>query len=364
MPSLGPRLGHIRWVRTALAAVQGRALTIYLWSFPAFWISAALLTRYGSSPQSNAEAITQQTVVAVALIMVPVILLGWLEDLAIGRSPRLNPFATRPDQAEHSAASHTSAAGMAFDGGRRGGRDSGHRSGISRPIPRRSFLGPVQQYRRHLNPAPGAKPPTTASLARVVAGYWQSWGGPSLKLRDVPPAYNLVFAAFAVGDATGKINFSQTVQSKSSFIKDVEALNKADRPVLLSVGGWDDGGLKITTDGQRRAFVNSASKIIDTYHFAGIDWDLEHGIDPVQVAQATRDLKSSLRPRFHRDDGAVAGTRNEKLSSSNWQRASPMSWIWPARSSTTTARWIRTGSLIERWPGDALSVRTRSPWAS
>ena len=235
---------------------------------------------------------------------------------------------------------------------------------FSRPIPRRSFPGPVQQYRRHLNPAPGAKPPTAASLARVVAGYWQSWGGPSLKLRDVPPAYNLVFAAFAVGDATGKINFSQTVQSKSSFIKDVEALNKADRPVLLSVGGWDDGGLKITTDGQRRAFVNSASKIIDSYHFAGIDWDLEHGIDPVQVAQATRDLKSRYGRDFIVTMAPLLEPATRDSSSSSWQHASPTSWIWPARSSTTTARWIRPGSLIERWPGDALSVRTRSPWAS
>ena len=102
-------------------------------------------------------------------------------------------------------------------------------------------------------PGTGGEAADSRLPPRVVAGYWQSWGGPSLKLRDVPPAYNLVFAAFAVGDATGKINFSQTVQSKSSFIKDVEALNKADRPVLLSVGGWDDGGLKITTDGQRRS---------------------------------------------------------------------------------------------------------------
>jgi hypothetical protein len=30
--------------------------------------------------------------------MVAVLLLGWLEDLAIGRSPRLNPFATRQDR--------------------------------------------------------------------------------------------------------------------------------------------------------------------------------------------------------------------------------------------------------------------------
>jgi chitinase len=288
-----PRLA---WVRTALAAVQGRSLTIYLWSFPAFWISAALLTRYASSPRSDAWAVTQQVLPALALIMVPVLLLGWLEDLAIGRSPRFNPFATRPDRPN----------------------DEPRRrpvllvwpamvAGAAVAILVTALVFPADSallISRARTAVPAAPQPGTGGEAaadrlppRVVAGYWQSWGGAALKLHDVPPAYNLVFAAFAVGDVTGKVNFSQTVQSKSSFIKDVEALNKADRPVILSVGGWDDGGLQITTDGQRRAFVNSASKIIDTYHFAGIDWDLEHGIDPVQVAQATRDLKS----RYGRD---------------------------------------------------------------
>ncbi len=289
----GPRS---EWVRTTLAAVQGRALTIYLWSFPAFWISAALLTRYGSRPQSNAEAITQQTVVAFALIMVPVILIGWLEDLAIGRRPRLNPFTTRPDRPN--IQQRRAPALLAWPPMMAGAAVAILVTALVFPADSAPLIS------RARTAVPAAPQPGTGGEAadsrlppRVVAGYWQSWGGPSLKLRDVPPAYNLVFAAFAVGDATGKINFSQTVQSKSSFIKDVAALNKADRPVLLSVGGWDDGGLKITTDGQRRAFVNSASKIIDSYHFAGIDWDLEHGIDPVQVAQATRDLKA----RYGRD---------------------------------------------------------------
>ena len=52
-PNGGPRSS---WVRTALAGVQDRALTIFLWSFPAFSIAAALLARYGFSPQSNAAA--------------------------------------------------------------------------------------------------------------------------------------------------------------------------------------------------------------------------------------------------------------------------------------------------------------------
>jgi chitinase len=292
-PNTPPRSAR---VRTALAGVQSRALTIFLWSFPAFAISAALLARYGFSPRSNAASITQRTVVALGLIIVVVLLLGWLEDLAIGRSPRLNPFAGRPDRPiEHqrrrsallvwpsmmaSAAVAILVTALIFPAD-------------SAPL--------VSRPRTAVPAAPrsdaGAEATDGRLPRRVVAGYWQGWGGPSLRLRNVPPAYNVVFAAFAIGDATGKITFSQSVQSKSSFIADVDALNKANRPVLLSIGGWDDGGLKITTDGQRRALVNSASKIIDTYHFQGIDWDLEHGIDPIQVAQATRDLKS----RYGRD---------------------------------------------------------------
>jgi chitinase len=288
---------HSAWIRTALAAVQGRALTIYLWSFPAFWISAALLTRYASIPRSNAEAITQQVVVALALILVPVLLLGWLEDLAIGRSPRLNPFATSTDRLNDDRRRRPAL--LVWPSMVAGAAVAVLATALVFPADSAPLIS------RARTAVPAAPQPGTGSEGandrlprRVVAGYWQSWGGPSVRLRNVPPAYNLVFAAFAVGDTTGKVNFSQTVQSKSSFIADVEALNKAKRPVLLSVGGWDDGGLKITTDGQRRAFVNSASKIIDTYHFAGIDWDLEHGIDPVQVAQATRDLKSRYGEDF------------------------------------------------------------------
>ena len=283
------------WVRTALAGVQDRALTIFLWSFPAFSIAAALLVRYGLSPQSNAAAIAQRTVVAVGLIMVVILLLGWLEDLAIGRRPRLNPFANRADRPqEHQRRRSALLAWPSM------------MAGAAVAILVTALVFPADSAPLVSRTAVPAAPRSDAGdeaaesrlPRRVVVGYWQGWGGPSLRLRDVPPAYNVVLAAFAIGDATGKISFSQSVQSKSSFISDVDALNKAHRPVLFSVGGWDDGGLKITTDGQRRAFVNSASKIIDTYHFRGIDWDLEHGIDPVQVAQATRDLKSRYGQDF------------------------------------------------------------------
>jgi chitinase len=284
-------------VRSALAGVQGRALTIFLWSFPAYSISAALLARDGSTLSSNAASITQQIFLALGLIMVAVLLLGWLEDLAIGRSPRLNPFATRPDKPNERQ--RRKSVLLAWPSMVAGAAVAILVTALVFP----ADSAPLISRARTAVPA-APQPHSGGDTAddrlprRVVAGYWQTWGGPSLKLRDVPTAYNLVLAAFAIGDATGKVSFSQTVQSKSSFLKDVETLNRADRPVLLSVGGWDDGGLKITTDGQRRAFVNSASKIIDTYHFRGIDWDLEHGINPVQVAQATRDLKNRFGEDF------------------------------------------------------------------
>jgi chitinase len=292
-PDAGP---NPSWVRAALAAAQGRALTIFLWSFPAFSISAALLARDGSSPSSNAAAITQQILMALSLIVVAVLLLGWLEDLAIGRSPRLNPFTTRPDRSEEPLRRRSAL--LAWPAMVAGAAVAILVTALIFPADSTPLISQARTA------VPAGTQPNSGNEAgdsrlppRIVAGYWQTWGGPSLRLRDVPPAYNVIFAAFAIGDPGGKVTFSQTVQSETSFIADVDALNRAQRPVLLSIGGWDDGGLKITTDGQRRAFVNSVSKIIDTYHFRGIDWDLEHGIDPVQVAQATRDLKS----RYGRD---------------------------------------------------------------
>lgn len=133
---------------------------------------------------------------------------------------------------------------------------------------------------------------------RVVAGYWQAWGHPSVRLRDVPRDYDLVMVSFATGDSDGTLRFSQSVQSPASFAADMRALRATDRRVLLSVGGWRDGGLEIRSAAQLRVFLRSVSAIIDAHHFQGLDWDLEHGIDPARVAEATRWLKARYGPDF------------------------------------------------------------------
>ncbi|HEX5524734.1 MAG TPA: glycosyl hydrolase family 18 protein, partial [Pedococcus sp.] len=153
-------------------------------------------------------------------------------------------------------------------------------------------------------PAPSATATARATAGssvlprRVVAGYWQAWGHPSVRLRDVPRDYDLVMVSFATGDSDGTLRFSQSVQSPASFAADVRALRATDRRVLLSVGGWRDGGLEIRSAAQLRVFLRSVSAIIDAHHFQGLDWDLEHGIDPARVAQATRWLKARYGPDF------------------------------------------------------------------
>ena len=146
--------------------------------------------------------------------------------------------------------------------------------------------------------ASGREASASSLPARNVVGYWQGWGAPNVPLRDVPRQFNIVMAAFAVGDATGRVRFTQTVQSRASFVADVDALSRAGRRVVLSVGGWNDGGLTIASDAQQAAFLDSVTAIIDAYHFHGIDWDFEHGLNPARLADITFQLKAKYGPRF------------------------------------------------------------------
>jgi chitinase len=135
---------------------------------------------------------------------------------------------------------------------------------------------------------------------RVLSGYWQAWGSPNIALGRVPAQYNVIYAAFAVADGagTGRVKFDQRVQTNSSFVADLDALQRAGRRVVLSVGGADDGGLQIRTPAQVSAFLASVSGIIDRYHFTGVDWDLEHGIDRPAIAGLSRALKARYGARF------------------------------------------------------------------
>ena len=83
-------------VRTALAAVQDRALTIFL-ELPSILDLSCLAGRIRLQPAEHRRGHHSTNCRGGGLIMVVVLLLGWLEDLAIGQRPRLNPFANRAD---------------------------------------------------------------------------------------------------------------------------------------------------------------------------------------------------------------------------------------------------------------------------
>jgi chitinase len=131
-------------------------------------------------------------------------------------------------------------------------------------------------------------------------------------MRDVPQDYNLIMAAFAVGDGTGAVRFTQSVQSEASLIADVKDLHDAGRRVVLSVGGWNDGGLQIRTDAQLAQFVGTVTPIIERYHFSGVDWDLEHGISPTTIAEATARLKDRFGPEFSVTMAPILGAPYER----------------------------------------------------
>lgn len=144
---------------------------------------------------------------------------------------------------------------------------------------------------------PAAPPaPRTPLPARVVGGYWEGWG--TVSLGSVPAGYNTVFLCFATAAAPGTatVTFTQSVQTDTSLRADIQALQAEGRPVLLSVGGWEDGAVQMLTAEQAQNMVESVAAIVEDYGLDGVDWDLEH-LD--QITAATLYYASQmLRERF------------------------------------------------------------------
>jgi chitinase len=134
----------------------------------------------------------------------------------------------------------------------------------------------------------------------VITGYWHNFnnGSTVLKLRNVPATYNLIAVAFA--DATGTpgavtfnldpvIGYSGTAE----FVSDVDAINAQNgRKVIISVGG-QNGFVSVNSSTSATNFANSVIGLMNTFHFAGVDIDLENGINSTFMAQALRAVKAA-----------------------------------------------------------------------
>lgn len=86
-------LDRVPWLAGAVAAVNARAVTIYVWHLPAAFAAANLLVLAGVSAvvTSQTGMILLNLLAATVLLVVVVLATGWVEDLAARRRPTLLP---------------------------------------------------------------------------------------------------------------------------------------------------------------------------------------------------------------------------------------------------------------------------------
>jgi chitinase len=154
----------------------------------------------------------------------------------------------------------------------------------------------------------GLPPPTSSIPKHALIGYWQNFnnGAKTLRIRDVPAAYDVIIVAFASQTATpGQVTFAVDPglstalggYSKADFIADVRAKQTAGKKVVLSIGG-ELGNVTINSSATVTAFVDSFYALMTEYGFDGLDIDLEHGIDAVNLSAAARQLANKVGSRF------------------------------------------------------------------
>lgn len=119
----------------------------------------------------------------------------------------------------------------------------------------------------------------TALPSRLIVGYWHNFANDAgtIKLADVPPAYDVVDVAFADVQSGGTITFTplpSLYSTNSQFTNDINLLHSKGQKVLLSIGGANATVL-LNSDTDVQNFVSSVSSIITNFGFDGVDLDLE-----------------------------------------------------------------------------------------
>lgn len=159
--------------------------------------------------------------------------------------------------------------------------------------------------------ATAAAPPVQAPVAAAAAtphqwltGYWHNFdnGSTTIRLSEIPTAYNLVAVAFADADPTktGAITFNlATTELKgytvAQFKADIAAIRAQGRKVILSIGG-EKGNVIVNSPTAATNLATSTYALMQEYGFDGIDIDLEHGIDADNLTRAMRELRTLAGP--------------------------------------------------------------------
>lgn len=133
-------------------------------------------------------------------------------------------------------------------------------------------------------PTPAAIPLDTPPNGHRLIGYWTSRGPQNsvLRLRDVPPQWDIVIVAFAVPDPAGpegrlllQIRGPRQPEIDLDQMKqDIQWLKSHGKKVMISLGG---GGqyFKLNDPTSLPNFVSSVTQIVSEYDFDGVDLDFE-----------------------------------------------------------------------------------------
>ena len=119
------------------------------------------------------------------------------------------------------------------------------------------------------------------SQTSALIGYWHNWNdaaAPYVMLDQIDSRYNTICVSFAVPVSPSDMTmlFTPDVVSQSTFISQVQTLQSQGKKVLISIGGANTS-ISLNNTANRDAFINSMTSILNTYHFDGIDIDIEHG---------------------------------------------------------------------------------------
>ena len=86
-------LGRFPRVKTAIAALNARAVTIYVWHLPVLFAAGAIVGLSGLDPLHDGWGKALAIVLGTVLLVLAIMGTGWIEDLAAKRRPSLIPLA-------------------------------------------------------------------------------------------------------------------------------------------------------------------------------------------------------------------------------------------------------------------------------
>jgi chitinase len=115
----------------------------------------------------------------------------------------------------------------------------------------------------------------------VLIGYWQNWNdsnAPYIPLDQVDSRYDVICVSFAVPTSPSDMHmlFIPDVVSQATLISQIQTLQSQGKKVLISIGGATTG-ISLNDITNRDAFITTMMSMLNTYHFDGIDIDIEHG---------------------------------------------------------------------------------------